>query len=88
MLRDKGGNVIYNVVELKIFGIGNRGHKVNKIKAPKNKGFNEEAIHTILMDNAEAIEKQLPDEEYGCVEVGPARYNFVWRRSKVAAPVQ
>jgi hypothetical protein len=88
MLTDKQGNVIYPMVTLKLFSVRNTHCRIQKIKAPKGKCWGEAAIQQILTDTADALERELPDEEYRIVEVGPSSFNFVWAGHKktVARP--
>jgi hypothetical protein len=72
-------------IEIRIFAPGNKDSKLHIIQAQPGHAYPEEQIERILENFAENVEIAAPEEEYELVEVGPARFNFVWRGRKPAS---
>jgi hypothetical protein len=82
ILKRKDGSSGYKRIEIRIFGPENKDSKLHIIQAQPGAHYPEAQVEGILENFAEKIETAAPEEEYEIVEIGPARFNFVWRGRK------
>jgi hypothetical protein len=78
----KNGTVSYSRIEVRIFNPGNKDSKLHIIQAQPGHAYPEKQVDGIVENFAEKLEAAAPGEEYEIVDVGPARFNFVWRGRK------
>ena len=80
--------MIINKIRVKFFTAGNKRSATNTIRAGKGKMFTPQGIEHCLSKLADGLEARCPDDEFSCVQIGPASYNFVWvgkRKEQTAA---
>ncbi|MBZ5700270.1 MAG: hypothetical protein LAN84_00325 [Acidobacteriia bacterium] len=79
-----GKSRLWKCVTLRVFNVWNNGKTTRKFRAKPGHGYSEEAIEKMLEETANDLERRLPQHEYSLVQVGPAAFNFVWRREREA----
>lgn len=77
-------------VEMKIFAPGNRKFIRRRVIAGSKKAFTDAGVDGLLDLAASVVERLYPEHDYTVVEVGPGKFNFVWRgeRAKPSAGEQ
>jgi hypothetical protein len=71
-------------IEIRIFTPGNKNSKLHIVQAAPGRTYPDAQIDKILETFADNLETAAPNEEYELVDVGPGRFNFVWRATKAA----
>lgn len=81
-LKRKDGSLGYKRIEIRIFGPENKDSKLHIVQAQPGAHYPESQVEDILGNVVEKLETSAPDDEYEIVEIGPGRFNFVWRGRK------
>lgn len=64
-------------IRIKFFTIGNKRSTTAVVRAKKGHQFTENGIQQMLEHFADRLEVRLPNEDFSCVKIGTASYNFV-----------
>ena len=83
-----GHEQLWKRVTIRTFNVENRGSFVRTFRARPGNGYSEKNIEKLLEQVAEQIERRFPGHEYELVELGEARFNFVWRGRQQPSPSQ
>lgn len=75
----RDGSRAHKTIVLRVFNPENKGSIVTKVRAKPRCAFGDAEIDSILESAAGQVEKQFPWHDYQLVELGQARFNFVWR---------
>jgi acetylornithine deacetylase/succinyl-diaminopimelate desuccinylase-like protein len=81
LLKAQTGEQLFKAVQIKVFYPGNKKSALQVHRAPHGNGLTSDGIDQILASTAEKIEKVWPGQEYSMVALGPAAFNFVWRKT-------
>lgn len=82
------GTRAFKMVEVRVFNIENKGSYLTRHRARPGHIIAEDVVDKLLDQIADQIEKRFPGHDYQMVEVGEARFNFVWRGRREAPEIQ
>lgn len=68
-----------STITVKVFNVENRGYVMRRFHSDPGKRFTEKSVDQILEAIADDLDKRFPTEKYQLVQVGPFRFNLVWR---------
>jgi hypothetical protein len=82
------GTPLVRTLYIKVFNEENKRYGLTIVRAAHGRGYLDHDIDELLDKAADQLEKIRPHEEFALVQVGPGKFNFVWRGWKAVGPAQ